>query len=111
MAIALTAWLMAPAPIAWTSTRPLLLITPAMAPATATGFEGGGDLTTLTRARPPRPLLLITPAMAPATATGLEEAETFSTSTGARSPVICWNPFMNALYRFVGWMLPGRWNC
>src|SRR5437899_2448936 len=39
MAIALTAWLMAPAPIAWTSTRLWLRTTPAMAPATATGFE------------------------------------------------------------------------
>src|ERR1700694_1464000 len=39
MAIALTAWLIAPAPIACTSTRPLLRITPAMAPATATGLE------------------------------------------------------------------------
>src|ERR1700737_4921904 len=39
MAIALTAWLMAPAPIAWTSTRVWLRTTPAIAPATATGFE------------------------------------------------------------------------
>src|SRR5579859_2211394 len=39
MAIALMAWLMAPAPMAWSSTRPLLRMTPAMAPATATGLE------------------------------------------------------------------------
>src|SRR2546428_14141754 len=39
MAIAFTAWLMAPAPIAWTSTRLWLRTTPAIAPATATGFE------------------------------------------------------------------------
>src|SRR5207237_2103151 len=39
MAIALTAWLMAPAPIACTSTRLWLRTTPAIAPATATGFE------------------------------------------------------------------------
>src|SRR3979411_3295831 len=39
MAIALTAWLIAPAPIAWTSTRVWLRTTPAIAPATATGFE------------------------------------------------------------------------
>src|SRR5260370_20390814 len=39
IAIALTAWLMAPAPIAWTSTRLWLRTTPAIAPATATGFE------------------------------------------------------------------------
>src|SRR5437870_13304773 len=51
MAIALTAWLIAPAPIAWTSTRPLLRITPAMAPATATGFELAETLSTSTGAR------------------------------------------------------------
>src|SRR2546421_3277350 len=51
MAIALTAWLIAPAPIAWTSTRPLLRITPAMAPATATGFEVAETLSTSTGAR------------------------------------------------------------
>src|SRR6267378_5346093 len=39
MAIALTAWLMAPAPMAWTSTRCWVRTTPAMAPATATGLE------------------------------------------------------------------------
>src|SRR4030081_3710729 len=39
MAIALTAWLIAPAPIAWTSTRVWLRTTPAIAPATATGFD------------------------------------------------------------------------
>src|SRR6202171_2397559 len=39
IAIALTAWLMAPAPIAWTSTRVWLRTTPAIAPATATGLE------------------------------------------------------------------------
>src|SRR6059058_3006148 len=39
MAIAFTAWLMAPAPIACTSTRLWLRTTPAIAPATATGFE------------------------------------------------------------------------
>src|SRR5207302_869768 len=51
MAMALTAWLIAPAPIAWTSTRPLLRITPAMAPATATGFEVAETLSTSTGAR------------------------------------------------------------
>src|SRR5450631_1710125 len=51
MAIALTAWLMAPAPIACTSTRPLLLITPAMAPATATGLEVAETFSTSTGAR------------------------------------------------------------
>src|SRR5450759_1022144 len=51
MAIALTAWLMAPAPIAWTSTRPLLRITPAMAPATATGLEVAETFRTSTGAR------------------------------------------------------------
>src|SRR5438105_12809174 len=51
MAIALTAWLMAPAPIAWTSTRPLLRMTPAMAPATATGLEVAETLSTSTGAR------------------------------------------------------------
>src|ERR1700737_2506411 len=39
MAIAFTAWLMAPAPIACTSTRLWLRTTPAIAPATATGLE------------------------------------------------------------------------
>src|ERR1700741_3998726 len=51
MAIAFTAWLMAPAPIAWTSTRPLLRITPAIAPATATGLEVAETLSTSTGAR------------------------------------------------------------
>src|SRR2546427_7387766 len=51
MAMALTAWLMAPAPIAWTSTRPLLRMTPAMAPATATGFEVAETLSTSTGVR------------------------------------------------------------
>src|SRR5438094_8001359 len=51
MAMALTAWLIAPAPIAWTSTRPLLRMTPAMAPATATGFEVAETLSTSTGAR------------------------------------------------------------
>src|SRR5438477_6168973 len=51
MAIALTAWLIAPAPIAWTSTRPLLRMTPAMAPATATGFEVAETLSTSTGVR------------------------------------------------------------
>src|SRR3977135_1725609 len=53
MASALTACLMAPSPMAWTSTRPLLLITPAMAPATATGFEVAETLSTSTGARSP----------------------------------------------------------
>src|SRR5207245_8668209 len=51
MAMALTAWLMAPAPIAWTSTRPLLRMTPAMAPATATGLEVAETFITSTGAR------------------------------------------------------------
>src|SRR3979411_1674216 len=51
MAIALTAWLMAPAPMAWTSTRPLLRITPAIAPATATGLEVAETFSTSTGAR------------------------------------------------------------
>src|SRR6266513_2647914 len=51
MAIAFTAWLIAPAPIAWTSTRPLLRITPAMAPATATGLEVAETLSTSTGVR------------------------------------------------------------
>src|SRR6266568_2404058 len=51
MAIALTAWLIAPAPIACTSTRPLLRMTPAMAPATATGLEVAETLSTSTGAR------------------------------------------------------------
>src|SRR5713226_6467267 len=38
IAIAFTAWLIAPPPLACTSTRPLLRITPAIAPATATGL-------------------------------------------------------------------------
>src|SRR2546425_11603850 len=37
--MALPAWLMAPAPMAWTSTRCWVRTTPAMAPATATGLE------------------------------------------------------------------------
>src|SRR5438876_4139008 len=53
MAMALTAWLIAPAPIAWTSTRPLLRITPAMAPATATAFAVAEPLSTSTGARSP----------------------------------------------------------
>src|ERR1700682_4479133 len=51
MAIALTAWLIAPAPIACTSTRPLLRITPAMAPATATGLEVAETFSTSTGTR------------------------------------------------------------
>src|SRR5438874_12798272 len=51
IAIALTAWLIAPAPMAWTSTRPLLRITPAIAPATATGLEVAETLSTSTGAR------------------------------------------------------------
>src|ERR1700674_2457758 len=51
MAIAVTAWLIAPAPIACTSTRPLLRITPAMAPATATGLEVAETFSTSTGAR------------------------------------------------------------
>src|SRR6202521_1782579 len=42
---------MAPAPIAWTSTRPLLRITPAIAPATATGLEVAETFKTSTGAR------------------------------------------------------------
>jgi hypothetical protein len=38
MAMALMAWLIAPAPMACTSTRCWLRITPAIAPATATGL-------------------------------------------------------------------------
>src|ERR1043166_289028 len=49
--MALTAWLIAPAPIAWTSTRPLLRITPAIAPATATGFDVAETLSTSTGVR------------------------------------------------------------
>src|ERR1700694_2421669 len=51
MAIALTAWLIAPAPIACTSTRPLLRITPAMAAATATGLEVAETFSTSTGTR------------------------------------------------------------
>src|SRR5439155_12048580 len=51
IAIALTAWLIAPAPMAWTSTRPLLRITPAIAPATATGLEVAETLSTSTGVR------------------------------------------------------------
>src|SRR6266513_342819 len=51
MAIALTAWLIAPAPMAWTSARPLLRITPAIAPATATGLEVAETLSTSTGVR------------------------------------------------------------
>src|SRR4029077_18870439 len=51
MAIAFTAWLIAPAPIACTSTRPLLRITPAIAPATATGLEVAETFSTSTGAR------------------------------------------------------------
>jgi hypothetical protein len=39
MATALTAWFTAPAPIAWTSARPLSLIIPAIAPATAVDLD------------------------------------------------------------------------
>src|SRR5689334_13382953 len=42
---------MAPAPIACTSTRPLLRMTPAIAPATATGLEVAETLSTSTGAR------------------------------------------------------------
>src|SRR5258705_1194229 len=52
MAIAFTAWLIAPAPIACTSTRPLLRITPAIAPATATGLEVAETFSTSTGVRP-----------------------------------------------------------
>src|SRR5258706_3737863 len=52
MAIAFTAWLTAPAPIACTSTRPLLRITPAIAPATATGLEVAETFSTSTGTRP-----------------------------------------------------------
>src|SRR5260370_144579 len=51
IAVALTAWLIAPAPIACPSTRPLLRMTPAMAPATATGFEVAETLSTSTGVR------------------------------------------------------------
>src|SRR6202049_1617322 len=49
--MALTAVLMAPAPIACTSTRPLLRITPAIAPATATGLEVAETFSTSTGTR------------------------------------------------------------
>src|ERR1041385_4920321 len=49
MAIALIAWLMAPAPMACTSTFWELRITPAIAPATATGFEVAETLRISTR--------------------------------------------------------------
>src|SRR5207302_7160063 len=52
MAMALTAWLIAPAPMAWTSTLPWLRITPAMAPATATGFEVADTFSTSTGGLP-----------------------------------------------------------
>src|SRR5712691_4611705 len=52
MAIAFTAWLIAPAPMACTSTLPLLRMTPAMAPATATGLEVADTFSTSTGARP-----------------------------------------------------------
>src|SRR5207245_4478712 len=61
MAIAFTAWLIAPAPIACTSTRPLLRITPAMAPATATGLEVAETFSTSTGARP-SPVIAGTPS-------------------------------------------------
>src|SRR5918912_1526468 len=43
---------MAPAPIAWTSTLPWLRMTPAMAPATATGLEVADTLRTSTGGLP-----------------------------------------------------------
>src|SRR5258708_33087940 len=55
MAIAFTAWLIAPAPMAWTQTLCWLRMTPAMAPATATGLEVAETLRTSTgRASPYR---------------------------------------------------------
>src|SRR6202521_4395392 len=51
MAMAFTAWLIAPAPMACTSTRPLLRMTPAMAPATATGLEVAETFSTSTGTR------------------------------------------------------------
>src|SRR5437899_4461464 len=51
MAIALTAGLIAPAPLAWPSARPLLRSTPAIAAATATGLEVAATLSTSTGAR------------------------------------------------------------
>src|SRR5437879_4934344 len=57
MAIALTAWLMAPAPMAWTSTRLWVRTTPAMAPATATGLEVAETLRISMAGRPDRPVL------------------------------------------------------
>src|SRR5258707_9744840 len=53
MAMALTAWLIAPAPMAWTSTFCWVRMTPAMAPATATGFEVAETLRTSTGAGTP----------------------------------------------------------
>src|SRR5205807_557692 len=52
MAIALIAWLIAPAPMAWTSTFDELRITPAIAPATATGLDVAETLRTSTGATP-----------------------------------------------------------
>lgn len=46
--MAFTAWLIAPAPIAWISTRPWVLTTPAIAPATRTGCEVAETLSTST---------------------------------------------------------------
>src|SRR5579884_1773554 len=53
IAIALIACLIAPAPIACTSTFCWLRITPAIAPATATGFEVAETLRTSTGSAPP----------------------------------------------------------
>src|SRR6266581_2074390 len=52
---------MAPAPIACTSTRPLLRITPAIAPATATGLDVAETISTSTGARP-SPVIAGTPS-------------------------------------------------
>src|SRR5207302_5113149 len=57
IAIALTAWLMAPAPMAWTSTRLWVRTTPAMAPATATGLEVAETLRISMAGRPERTVL------------------------------------------------------
>src|SRR5437899_12727269 len=53
MAIALTAWLMAPAPMACTSTLDCWRTTPAMAPATATGLLVAETLRTSTATAAP----------------------------------------------------------
>src|SRR5207237_8703887 len=44
-------WLMSPAPIGWTWTRPWLRMTPAIAPATAIGLEVAETFSTSTGAR------------------------------------------------------------